>query len=74
VQADAVGVLASLKLVFLAKLFVLQVTVLGLNAVELVSQREVVLVPLLDLEDLGLQLTDQQVFLVRSQVHTIVVS
>ena len=47
--------------------------VLRLNHVQLVSQGEVVLVPLLDLEDLGLQLGDQQVLLVAGQVHAIVV-
>jgi hypothetical protein len=64
VERDGVGVLASLKLVFLEELLVLQVPVLGLDRVELVPQREVVLVPLLDLEDLCLQLRDQQVLLV----------
>lgn len=73
VEADAVGVLAGLKLVFLAEFFVLKVTVLGLDAVELISQREVVLVSLLDLKDLGLELADKQVFLVTCEMHTIVI-
>lgn len=63
-QCDGVGVLASLKLVFLEQLLVLQVPVLGLDRVELVPQREKVLVPLLDLEDLCLKLGDQQILLV----------
>ena len=47
--------------------------VLGLDAVQLVAQGAVVLVSLLDLEDLGLELTDEEVLLVASQVHTIVI-
>ena len=53
-----------LKVIVLQQLFILQVSVLGLNRVKLVTEGEVVLVPLLDLEDLGLELRDEQVFLV----------
>jgi len=74
VEGNTVRVLASLKLVFLEQLFVLQVAVLGLDGVELISQCEVVLVSLLDLEDLGLQLTDEEVFLIGGQMDAIVVS
>jgi hypothetical protein len=42
----------------------LQVTVLALDGVQLIAEREEVLVPLLDLEDLSLKLRDQQVLLV----------
>ena len=45
-------------------LLVLQVTVLALDGVQLIAECEEVLVPLLDLEDLSLQLRDQQVLLV----------
>jgi len=48
----------------LAELLVLEVTVLSLDGVELISQSEVVLVALLDLEDLSLQLADEEVLLV----------
>ena len=48
--------MASLEVVVLEQLLVLEVTVLGLNGVELVAEGEVVLVTLLDLEDLSLQL------------------
>jgi len=51
----------------------LEVSVLGLDRVELVSQREVVFVALLDLEDFGLQLGDEQVFLVAGKVHAVVI-
>ena len=51
--------MASLEVVVLEQLFVLEVTVLGLNGVKLVSQCKVVLVTLLNLEDLGLELRDQ---------------
>jgi hypothetical protein len=42
----------------------LQVTVLALDGVQLIAEREEVLVPLLDFEDLSLKLRDQQVLLV----------
>lgn len=48
-------------------------TVLGLNGVELVAQGKVVLVALLNLEDLGLQLRNEQIFLVAGQVNAVVV-
>jgi hypothetical protein len=73
VQSDAVGVLTCLEFVLLEQLLILQVSVLRLNAVQLVAQGAIVLVPLLDLEDLGLELTDEEVLLVASQVHTIVI-
>ena len=65
--------MASLEIVVLEQLFVLEVAVLGLDGVELVAKGEVVLVPLLDLEDFCLQLGDEEVFLVRGQVHGVVV-
>ena len=68
-----VGVVALFKVVVLEELFVLEVSVLGLDRVELVSQREVVFVALLDLEDFGLQLGDEQVFLVAGKVHAVVI-
>ena len=48
-------------------------TVFGLDGVELVSQGEVVLVSLLDLEDLSFELRNEKVLLVTGQMHTIVV-
>lgn len=72
-EADEVAVVAGLEVVVLEQLLVLQVSVLGLDRVELVPQSEVVLVALLDLEDLRLQLRNQQVLLVRGQVHRVVV-
>lgn len=68
-----VGVVALFKVVVLEELFVLEVSVLGLDRVELVSQREVVFVALLDLEDFGLQLRDEQVFLVAGKVYAVVI-
>ena len=73
VERDAVRVLACLELVFLEELLVLKVAVLGLNGVKLVPECEVVLVALLNLKDLCLELTDEQVLLVTRQVHTVVV-
>lgn len=52
------------ELVILQQLLVLQVSVLGLDRVELVAQGQEVLVALLDLKDLRLQLRDQQILLV----------
>ena len=72
-EGDHVRVLASLELVFLKQLLVLKVAELGLDRVKLVPQSEVVLVALLDFENLCLQLANEQVLLVASQVYTVVV-
>jgi hypothetical protein len=72
-EGEDVGVVAGLEVVVLQELFVLEVAVLGLDGVELVAQCEVVFVALLNLEDLGLQLGDEEVFLVASQVDAVVV-
>lgn len=48
-------------------------SVLGLDGVELVAESEEVLVSLLNLEDLGLKLRDQEVLLVAREVHAVVV-
>ena len=55
--------MSCLKVVILEKFFILEVTIFGLNRVELVAQGKVVFVSLLDLEDLGFELADEQVFL-----------
>jgi hypothetical protein len=44
-------------------------SVLLLDGVELVSKSNVVFVSLLDLEDFRLELTDEEVFLVTSEVN-----
>jgi hypothetical protein len=64
---------ASFEIVVLKHLLVLQVSKLSLNCVQLVPQGEVVLITLLDFEDLSFQLANQQVFLVTSQMHTVVI-
>jgi len=58
VQGNAVRVLSSLKLVFLEEFLVLEVSVLGLDAVELVTKSTVVLIALLNFENFGFQLTN----------------
>ena len=68
-----VGLLLRAIVVVLKQLLVLLMTVLGLDIVQLVPQSQVVLVALLNLEDLGFQLGDQQVFLVGGKVHTVIV-
>ena len=65
--------MSCLEIIVLEKFLVLQVTILGLDGVELVSQGEVVLVSLLDLEDLSFELRNEKVLLVTGQMHTIVV-
>ena len=56
--------MSCLKVVILEKFFILEVTILGLNGIELVAQGKVVFVSLLDLKNLGFELADEQVFLV----------
>lgn len=48
--------MASFEVVVLQQLFVVKVSVLGLDRIELVTERQVVLIPLLDLEDFSLEL------------------
>ena len=55
-QAHDIGIVASLEVIVLEKFFVLQMSVLCLNGVELVAECEIVLVALLNLEDLSLEL------------------
>ena len=54
-------------------LFILKMTILGLDVMKLVSQSNEVLVSLLDLKNLSLKLGDQEIFLVASKMNTIVV-
>ena len=72
-DGDGIGVVLHAELVILQQLLVLQVSVLGLNRVELVAQGQEVLVALLDFKDLRLQLGDQKILLVGCEVHAIVV-
>lgn len=68
-QGNEVRIVPGLEVVILQEFLVLEVSVLGLNSVELVTERKVVLVSLLDFENLSLELRDKKVFLVRSEVH-----
>lgn len=63
----------SFEVVILEQLLILQVAELGLDSVELVPQSQIILIPLLNLENFCLQLTDQQIFLVGGEVDTVVV-
>ena len=65
--------MSGLEIVVLKQLFICEVAVLSLDGVELVTEGQVVLVSLLDLEDLSLQLGDEEVLLVTSEVHGIVI-
>ena len=55
-ESHRVGVVSGLEVVVLQHFLILKVTELSLYRVQLVPQREVVLVALLDLEDLGFEL------------------
>ena len=57
------------EIVVLEQFLVLEVAELGLHSVQLVAQSQVVFVTLLNFKDFCFQLTDQQVFLVRGQMH-----
>jgi len=61
------------EVVILQKFFILEMTVLGLDGVELVAQGKIVFVSLLDLKDFSFKLANEKVFLVRSEVDTVVV-
>lgn len=63
-EVDEVAVVSCLEVVILQKFFILKVTVLGLDGVELVAQGKVVFVSLLDLKDLSFELADEQVLLI----------
>lgn len=73
VESHGIGVVSLLEIVLHQQLFVLEVAVLGLYRVQLVTEGEVVLVTLLNFENLGLELRDQQVLLVTSEMHAIVI-
>ena len=60
-------------IVILHEFLILEVSVFLLDSVKLVTKRQIVLVSLLDFEDLGLQLRDQEVFLITSQMYGVVV-
>ena len=59
--------------VILHQLFVLEMSILLLDGVELVSKSNVIFVSLLDLKDLSLELTNEKVFLIASEMHGVVV-
>lgn len=63
-ESNQVGVVTGLEVIVLKELFILQVSVLGLDGVKLISQGEVVLVALLNFEDLSLELGNKEVLLV----------
>ena len=73
VDRHDVLVMSVVIVIILHKLFVLDMSVFLLDGIELISESEVVLVSLLDFKDLSLQLRDQKVLLVTSQMHGVVV-
>lgn len=73
VDGDDVLIVTVVIVVILHQLFILDMSVLLLDGVELISKSEIVLVSLLDFEDLSLQLRDQKIFLVTSEMNGVVV-
>jgi hypothetical protein len=73
VDAHNVLIMSIIVVIILHQLFILDMSILLLDGVELVSQGKVVLVSLLDFENLSFQLGDQQVLLVTSEVNGVVV-
>ena len=69
----SVGVMSIFEVIFLHELFILKVTVSGLDAMELVSQSQEVLISLLDFKDFSLKLRNEQILLVAGKVNAIVV-
>ena len=65
--------MASLEVIVLEQFLILEVSPLGLEGIELVTEGQVVLVPLFNLKNLSFKLRNQQVFLVAGQVYAIVV-
>ena len=72
-QWHYIGVVPRLEVIVLQQFFVLQMPIFCLDSVKLITQGEVVLVTLLNFENLGFQLWDEQVLLVRRQMHAIVI-
>ena len=66
-------IVAVIVVVVLHELLILKIAVLLLHSVKLIAQSEIVLVSLLNFEDLSLQLRDQQVLLIGSEVHRVVI-
>jgi len=73
IDGDNILIVSVIIVVVLHEFLVLNVTILLLNGVKLVSKSDVVLIALLNLKDFCLQLGDEQVFLVTSEVHRIVI-
>ena len=65
--------MASLEVIVLEQFLILEVSPLGLEGIELVTEGQVVLVSLFNLKNLSFQLRNQQVFLIAGQVYAIVV-
>jgi len=59
--------------VILHQLFILQMSILLLDSIQLIPKRDVVFIALLNLEDLCLKLRNQKILLITSEVHRVVV-
>jgi hypothetical protein len=59
--------------IILHEFLILDMSILLLDCVQLISKSQVVLVSLLDLEDFSLQLRDQKILLVTSEMDGVVV-
>lgn len=65
--------MSCLEIVILEQFFIGEVAVLGLDRVQLVTERKVVLISLLDFKDLSLELGNEEILLITGQMDGIVV-
>ena len=73
VDRHNVLIVSVIVVIILHQFLILDMSVFLLDSVELISESQVVLVSLLNLENLSLKLRDEQVLLVTSEMHGIVV-
>lgn len=66
--------MSCLEIVILEQFFIGEVAVLCLDRVQLVTERKVVLISLLDFKDLSLELGNEEILLITGQMDGIVVS
>ena len=68
-----VRIVSVVVVVILHQLFILQMSILLLDSIQLIPKRDVVFIALLNLEDLCLKLRNQKILLITSEVHRVVV-
>lgn len=68
-----VRIVSVVVVVILHQLFILQMSILLLDSIQLIPKRDIVFIALLNLEDLCLKLRNQKILLITSEVHRVVV-